>query len=391
MFEESVKNIRVSADDKFKKKVIEGISKVGFEPVENACPENIPFPSIMRACLEHMGENYGYSNLEPYNMKLSTAYTKFIGVSGASFRFFWNWNSRTEEGGRLDPIFMSADPVKQYERVFEAAGYEYEMLLRKSYAEKLGINIRSFSKKDEIKNRIVESIRDKGRPVIGLGVVGPVEASLITGYDENGEVMIGWSYFQENGDKEQDFEPSGYFRKRDWFDDAYGIILIGDKRKKPADKEVYEKALEWGVEQMKLENIGEMSTGFKAFNSWADDLMKDSNFPKEDVEILKKRQSVLEVTTLELAERRWYGKKFLEQAAEALPEMGIELSKAGACFEEEHNLMWKILESAGSFGNPEAYNKLIDRDLRKKIAETVQDAVKKDVEACRYIEKALKK
>jgi hypothetical protein len=104
---------------------------------------------------------------------------------------------------------------------------------------------------------------------------------------------------------------------------------------------------------------------------------------------LKSRQAVIEVTALELAERRWYGARFLEQAAEVLPEKKGELLSASTCFEEEHNMMWRILELAGGFNNPDVCIKLIDQDLRIQIAEIVSSAGKKDAEALQHLEKAV--
>jgi hypothetical protein len=43
---------------------------------------------------------------------------------------------------------------------------------------------------------IVESLA-QGRPVISFGITSPPEAGLVTGYDEDGGVLYGWSYFQD--------------------------------------------------------------------------------------------------------------------------------------------------------------------------------------------------
>lgn len=52
-------------------------------------------------------------------------------------------------------------------------------------------------------------------------------------FDEGGDVLIGWSYFQAapefSGNIE--FEPSGYFSKRNWFADTESLVLIGEARK----------------------------------------------------------------------------------------------------------------------------------------------------------------
>ena len=39
---------------------------------------------------------------------------------------------------------------------------------------------------------------DSGFPCIALGIIGPPEACIITGYRNNGDVLLGWNFFQDN-------------------------------------------------------------------------------------------------------------------------------------------------------------------------------------------------
>ena len=82
------------------------------------------------------------------------------------------------------------------------------------------------------RERIIASIAQARRPVIAFGVVGPPEAAIITGYDAGGDVLIGWSFFQGMPEFNAglEFEPSGYFRKRDWFGDTESLVIIGEKQ-----------------------------------------------------------------------------------------------------------------------------------------------------------------
>ena len=53
--------------------------------------------------------------------------------------------------------------------------------------------------------------------VIGLSVV--VFVAVVIGIAlAGGDVLIGWSFFQ---DASTETEPSGYFRKRGWFEDIF--------------------------------------------------------------------------------------------------------------------------------------------------------------------------
>ena len=70
------------------------------------------------------------------------------------------------------------------------------------------------------------------------GPIGPPEPALITGFDEGGDVLIGWSFFQglPEFNAGVEFEPSGQFRKRDWFRDPPGLslVIIGESRPVPS-------------------------------------------------------------------------------------------------------------------------------------------------------------
>jgi hypothetical protein len=45
-----------------------------------------------------------------------------------------------------------------------------------------------------------------------------------------------------------EFEPSGQFRKQDWFANCEGLIVISEKGDKPPLAETYRSALEWALQ-----------------------------------------------------------------------------------------------------------------------------------------------
>lgn len=36
---------------------------------------------------------------------------------------------------------------------------------------------------------------DKGYPCIALGIIGPPEACILTGYKDNGNILLRWNFF----------------------------------------------------------------------------------------------------------------------------------------------------------------------------------------------------
>jgi hypothetical protein len=80
---------------------------------------------------------------------------------------------------------------------------------------------------------IMDSI-ERGVPVLAYHVVGPSDCCNITGYDEGGEVLLGWSTYQDNPE-DHNIPPdvTGYFRKPGWHENLQGYILVGEKLGRP--------------------------------------------------------------------------------------------------------------------------------------------------------------
>lgn len=389
--EETVQGMRVSRDSRFVRRVIADIPRVGFFSGGTLCPEDIPFPSVMRAYLKHVGQDYGWTPLTAHGQewKLDTAATFFAGVTGAVFRFFWN--HKHWQYGWIDPAYMTAYGDRHIARALEAAGYDYELLLSDTFATQLPYAGRRFTGEADVRARIVESIRDQDRPVIAFGVVGPAEPCIVAGYDEDGAVLIGWSYFQDELKRQAglSFEPCGYFCRRDWYDDTFGILMIGDRRPKPPLRDVYRKALEWGVELLRRTRVAGFPVGWASYDEWAGEVLRDASFPPDDPAALRQAAECIDPTIWELAERRWYGARFLDQilAREAgLPEG--PLCAAAACFDAEHDMMWEIAglsgvrekDPVGNLGSPA---------VRRQIADKILEARDKDIKAAEHLERAL--
>ena len=135
------------------------------------CPEDIPFPSVMRALMEYFNEeDFGCRTcrgLQP-GCKVNCSYAFFIGISGVAS--FLNWKPGWE-GDNVEIMYMSDDPGAPFERAFRAAGYAYEYL-----GHEQGVDAEQF------RRRIVDSIQ-RGRPVLAFGPIGPPETAIICGYD----------------------------------------------------------------------------------------------------------------------------------------------------------------------------------------------------------------
>jgi hypothetical protein len=382
--------------------VLEGVPRVHFYERGTRCPEDIILPSVMRAILEFLGEkDYGCKHCLAQNpdCKILCTYAFLVGVSGAASFLSWKegWH-----GDNVALFYMSDDPGAPERHIFEAIGYAYE-----------GVG-KDQGRDDEalFRQRIVESVR-RGMPVLGYGLIGPPEPAIITGYDEDGDVLLGWSFFQgfpefSTGvefEPAEEGHPTGYFRKRDWFKDTHSLLVIGEKREKPPLDETCRKALEWMLvvtrtpmvrpEPDAPEWYRNRHNGLAAYDAWIAHLLRDEDFLADDEATLRARHRIHDDAVGTVAEARWYGSIFLAQLVEGFVAgpgkhgRQEDILHAAACYAAQHDLMWEVWELAGGIGNPEAYRKLAYPAIRRAMADIILQARDKDAQAAEHIERAL--
>ncbi len=370
--------------DDFAGKVLAGIPRVGFYRGGNACPESYPFPSCLGACLRFMGDDRGTRQIEMHGRKwlLNDTYVYLMGTSGEAFRLFWrsNWDL-----GNSGVLALTADSRQFFDHAFAGIGYGYEILHRQDP----GID------ESVARQRIIESLRDAGRPILGFGIVGPPECCIITGLDQGGEVLVGWSFFQDTPDFSAglDFEPCGYFRKRGWYPHVHALVLIGDKQGPVAQEVVYRKSIRRAIDLIRtpvLHLDGPWPSGLAAFGSWAETIVRHQDFPADDMAVLRQRHLAHSSTVGMVAEGRWYGSLFLKAVAEAIPGLADPLQQAVACFEQEHGLMWQIWGLAGGLGfEDDKVLRFAQPAIREQMVPIIRQARDLDAQAADYLEKTL--
>ena len=300
-----------------------------------------------------------------------------MGVSGGAFKDFWipPW-----DGGNCDLLMIGDEPIR---RTFAALGYDHTIVRPPDGATAAQI-------KDLLQPLIVSQI-DAGQPVIAIGVVGPPEACVITGYEQGGDVLRGWSYFQENRD--------AYFRSDNWFESCNGIILIGEKTGAPAPRQVLQDTLEWaialiGVPQYPRESDSKprLISGIAAYEAMAQALEREAEwqFTLDDSETMELRCFAISNDGVHLLQcERAVAARFLDTMAEHGLPGADELRKAAAVYRQEVTILADASTLAPfSFAPYWERRKLLDPDHRRQLARLVREAKACEESALDHLERA---
>ena len=240
-----------------------------------------------------------------------------MGTSGVAFRFTlypgeWEFSSY----GIRD---VSVDPYEPIRRAMMAAGYAYTVC-------------EAGSRQDDMA-AITGSI-DRGVPVLAFRVVGPSDCCIITGYDEGGEVLLGWSTYQDiPQDHNIPHDVTGYFRKPGWHDRLPGYILIGAYTGRSPLHDVYLDAAKWAVQLMRTPRMGSKCTGLAGLSLWADEMTQEQYFPAGDEQLLGERY-VSTAINITMLRDHCSAEPFLRQAAEEVLDFQPELMLAAGCYHE---------------------------------------------------------
>lgn len=330
-----------------RRSVLEGFAKIGYHV--HLCP----FPGSLFAYLQYTGDPCDYDYI--------------MGVSGAAFRRFWE----KDDGGNIDLMYLAPGP---YKRVLDALGYEYTVIPPENKAAMVGA--------------LKESIAS-GRPVLAFGIIGPPECGVVTGYDNDGETAIGYSYFQD---------PSieGYYEQPDWVTTSswsVGLLCIGEKSKpQPTEREILVPSLKWAIDlartPVRPERPNHLS-GLAAYEGWAGGLEVDEDYPGDDLQALFWRVMVHGDQCVMVEERR-EAATYLRRMSGFAPEVADELNAAASFYDKTLEHMGKLWPWASyQYEDREVQKSLADPEVRRGIAEGVRAAHREETSAVEHLEAAL--
>ncbi len=180
-------------------KRIPGVPRIA-QFIEGQSSMLTPFVGSLWAALEGMGRPWPYADI--------------LALSGAGNRLAWRpgeWH-----GGNCDILACEEPPFAPHQRAFRAVGLHGEVRMVKSIAGIEG----PFANEAQAREEIMASI-DAGIPVIAMGIIGPPECCVVFGYEDGGDSLVGWSYFQAD----EGFPAEQPFVKGNWYAGLVGYIL----------------------------------------------------------------------------------------------------------------------------------------------------------------------
>jgi hypothetical protein len=352
------------------KKVIEGIERIHWETTTCTC-----FVGSTIAAMRNLGEEIA----DDYVM----------GISGAAFKMFWEmpWSP-----ANCDLLLIGEEPVR---RTFAMLGYDYAFIPDPRGSH----DVRdSALAKESFRKKIVDSI-DKGRPVIAQGVIGPPECCVIAGYGGNGDVLYGWSYFQE--------DPKGYFFTDRWFENCHGLIIIGEKKQTPSRRQILQNTLEWAIKLARTPEFdrhvmyeewgggvkpSRVRSGFAAYGAYAEALVRDGDFPADNAGVLADRLNPIANDGIYIMEcKRERAGRFLASMADEGHAGAGELRKASELYAQVAGA-WRKASAIIPWDEAfeEKCRKIADPSFRRKLSAISREAKAHEEEAVEQLEFALK-
>ena len=340
--------------------ILYGVPKVAYG--QDGCT---PFPMCIHSCAKYLG--------------LCVDYTRAMAESGAAFRFAWN--TACWDGGNVDAVLTFDDPEKVFRCGMRAMEREFKLLSRTPE-----------TKKEDFMDFIRREI-DAGNPVIALGIIGPPEACVITGYQEGGNVLMGWNVFQEYPEYQASvrFGKNGYFIAGDWWEnpDTTALIATGTESFPALTPG---EALRNAAEALEGRMCGTYAKGILAYDAWKNALLSDRDFSADAVFPLLVERMMCHGDAMDcLSDGRCHAAKYLRRLAEQHPAMAHGLNAAAGELEGIPKIIWKeMIPILGGWERGEAQTRQLAKSENRRLFAGQIDRMKAhDERAHEYIRELL--
>ena len=339
--------------------ILYGVSKVEYGA--NGCT---PYPMCLRSCANYLGQDIGID----FSMV----------SSGAAFRLTWDttsWN-----GGNVDVIHTFDNPEDIYKLGVEALGREFSIITRTSTScdVKFSCSNNSDNKEDFI-NFIKKQI-DRGYPCIALGIIGPPEACILTGYKEDGDILLGWNFFQDAIEFAADIkiDESGYFLSSRWWDnnETIAIISIGEKNKPMiSNKDIIDNAIKVMTGRVDIKSGKTFAKGIYAYDAWKKAILNEADFPKSAVLPILAERLMCHGDAMDcLADGRNSAAIYMKKLSEELIEYSNTCQMIEKQFANIVTNIWKMADVLGGYERNEMQmENFAKTEVRQQLAVLIEE------------------
>lgn len=347
--------------------VLYGIPKVEYGI--NGCT---PYPMCVRSCANYLGQDID---------------NNFAMVStGAAFRLTWDttsWN-----GGNVDVIHTFDNPDDVYRFGIKALGRECNMITRitNAYDVKLDGNIKSDNKNDFI--QFIKAQIDRGYPCIALGIIGPPEACIVTGYRENGNVLLGWNFFQDGTEfaPQVTLDDSGYFITSKWWEngETIAVISLSEIKYQPINtKSIIENAIKVMSGRLVHKGNKAFAKGIMAYDAWIEAIMDEKEFSINAILPILAERLMCHGDAMDcLADGRHNAAVFMDKIADEQPKYRDICKNVQQQFTEITSMIWNMAEILGGYErNEQQIRDFAKPEVRRQIAGLINECKKADIKA----------
>ena len=315
------------------------------------------FPICVKAISEYLGEDVSYAYI--------------MAATGAAFRLVWNQEEWDLSNIDIYHTLKESNDIYQYGA--KALGREFSFLGREE-----GTSKREFT-------AYIKTALAKGYPIIALGIIGPPEPCIVVGYESDGDVVMGWNFFQHDPEFSStvDIMDNGYFRCEAWWEntDTQAVMYIGEKKDTPyTAKEIIKTALK--IMEPREENT--YAKGIRAYQAWKDMLLQEKWFANGSIfdNLFSKLLVQNDAMTCIHDGRKWAAKYFEELANQYEKSEKTFCVDIARSFDKVSAIASEMKSLIGEWNDTEKILKNFgDRLIREKLGKLIDFAEREDRQA----------
>lgn len=330
----------------------------GIRKIEHgAYGSNTMFPICVKAVSEYLGDDVSYAYI--------------MAATGAAFRLVWNQEKWDLSNIDIYHTLRESNDIYQYGA--KALGREFSFLGREERTSK-----KEFS-------TYIKTAVAKGYPIIALGIIGPPEPCIVAGFESDGDVVVGWNFFQNDPEFSAtvDIMDNGYFKCNTWWEntDTQAVMCIGEaKDTSYNDREIVKMALK--IMEAREENT--YAKGIRAYQAWKDMLLQEEWFENGSTfdNLFSKLLVQNDAMTCLHDGRKWAAKYFEELASQYGASEKTICMDIASSFKSVSAIANKMKSLIGDWGDAKRMQKnFCDRLIREKLGVLIDAASKEDRQA----------